>query len=600
MSGLITTSSNSAAMPSSGPGCANNDENHSANNNNPLNNHRHLRSAHANNGSHDEECPVHSPGLARLKKLYPFTELSELPLAWSTKDKANYITLSENNLKVHYKANNRQGQKTAASVRATHSVPESCLLYYYEIRIINKGREGYMGIGLAAQSVNMQRLPGWDKQSFGYHGDDGHSFSSSGTGQPYGPTFTTNDVIGCAYNLVENKCFYTKNGFSLGVAFSDLPNVPLFPTVGLQTAEEEVEANFGLEPFVYDIEQDIEALRARITSNISAFPVQYCKWQNTMQHLVQTWLVHNGYCSSAELFAQATRKPLQINATHTRQRLRIQQLVLAGKIGEAIAITERLYPDVLTDNPNLLFALKCRQFIELVAGNDTWSISSSTTSATTGASTAAGDSLTNDHSNGECNGNSAVTSVDHHARMEVDEQSEPITSPTTGPSAVAESVEAPSLSGPPSAGSTSTNSSSSSAGSTALSSSSGSSSQTSPDLTDKHRLEYILAFGRELSAFSVQLTRRMALDPENKRLMDDAFSLLAYNDPANSPVGWQLNPSERESVCIRLNDAIIYKQQDRCCIRPPLEMVLSQAKNLLRINGYSGAWLFDQVSPVNK
>lgn len=48
-----------------------------------------------------------------------------------------------------------------------------------------------MGIGLSAQGVNMNRLPGWDKNSYGYHGDDGHSFCSSGTGQPYGPTFTT-------------------------------------------------------------------------------------------------------------------------------------------------------------------------------------------------------------------------------------------------------------------------------------------------------------------------------------------------------------------------------------------------------------------------
>ena len=36
-------------------------------------------------------------------------------------------------------------------------------------------------------------LVGWDKQSYGYHGDDGNSFCSSGNGQPYGPTFTTSN-----------------------------------------------------------------------------------------------------------------------------------------------------------------------------------------------------------------------------------------------------------------------------------------------------------------------------------------------------------------------------------------------------------------------
>ena len=57
---------------------------------------------------------------------------------------------------------------------------------------------------------------GWERQSYGYHGDDGHSFCSSGTGQPYGPTFTTGDVIGCCINLIDNTCFYTKNGVNLG------------------------------------------------------------------------------------------------------------------------------------------------------------------------------------------------------------------------------------------------------------------------------------------------------------------------------------------------------------------------------------------------
>jgi len=57
---------------------------------------------------------------------------------------------------------------------------------------------------------------GWEKSSFGYHGDDGNSFCSSGSGQPYGSTFTTGDVIGCCVNLVDMTCFYTKNGINLG------------------------------------------------------------------------------------------------------------------------------------------------------------------------------------------------------------------------------------------------------------------------------------------------------------------------------------------------------------------------------------------------
>ena len=48
----------------------------------------------------------------------------------------------------------------------------------------------------------------------------------------------------------------------------------------------------------------------------------------------------------------------------------IQKLVLAGRMGEAIKTTQELYPGLLERNANLLFMLKCRQFIEMVNGTD--------------------------------------------------------------------------------------------------------------------------------------------------------------------------------------------------------------------------------------
>jgi hypothetical protein len=80
-----------------------------------------------------------------------------------------------------------------------------------------------MGIGLSSNGVNLNRLPGWEKNSYGYHADDGCVFSCSGTGQQYGPTFTTGDVVGCGFNLVDRTVFFTKNGISLGTAVSDVP-----------------------------------------------------------------------------------------------------------------------------------------------------------------------------------------------------------------------------------------------------------------------------------------------------------------------------------------------------------------------------------------
>lgn len=186
----------------------------------------------------------------------------------------------QNLLEVVYKGKGKDPNKDASSVRADHCIPASCGLYYYEVRIVSKGRDGYMGIGLSSLEMNTNRLPGWDKSSYGYHGDDGNAFGGSNTGEIYGPTFTTGDVIGCGLNLIEGSCFYTKNGHNLGTAFTDMPP-HLYPVVGLQTPGEAIKANFGQEPFVFDIEGEMQEIRSKIHSTIEGFPYsgKYGEWQ---------------------------------------------------------------------------------------------------------------------------------------------------------------------------------------------------------------------------------------------------------------------------------------------------------------------------------
>lgn len=140
--------------------------------------------------------------LDRLKQLYPNVATEPLPLSWSSTEKNNSIGLSNANLRVHYKGKqkknidkifpqishlifqNKKKEKRAhkliikfllkfqgvgkshndaASVRTNCPIPASCGLYYFEVKIISKGRDGYMGIGLTASSASnfkMNRLPG--------------------------------------------------------------------------------------------------------------------------------------------------------------------------------------------------------------------------------------------------------------------------------------------------------------------------------------------------------------------------------------------------------------------------------------------------------
>lgn len=53
----------------------------------------------------------------------------------------------------------------------------------------------------------------------------------------------------------------------------------------------------------------------------------------------------------------------------------IQKLVLNGNLGEAIDLTYQLFPGILERNSNLLFALKVRQFIEMISSSNSTELS---------------------------------------------------------------------------------------------------------------------------------------------------------------------------------------------------------------------------------
>ena len=80
----------------------------------------------------------------------------------------------------------------------------------------NAERSTTIGIGFCDRSVMLSRPLGWEPNSFGYHGDDGHVYHSHNVGRPYGPVFTAGDVVGCGVNFRTGCAFFTKNGYYLG------------------------------------------------------------------------------------------------------------------------------------------------------------------------------------------------------------------------------------------------------------------------------------------------------------------------------------------------------------------------------------------------
>ncbi|ETW01605.1 hypothetical protein, variant 1 [Aphanomyces invadans] len=80
-----------------------------------------------------------------------------------------------------------------------------------------------IAIGVASPDFEVvDQQPGWDDNSFGYHSDDGHFFTS-GQPHPFAATFGMHDTIGCGIvremTTHDSTLYFTKNGARLGVSF---------------------------------------------------------------------------------------------------------------------------------------------------------------------------------------------------------------------------------------------------------------------------------------------------------------------------------------------------------------------------------------------
>lgn len=77
--------------------------------------------------------------------------------------------------------------------------------------------------------------------------------------------------------------FSSSQVFTLSFPAPLQPN--LYPTVGLQTPGEVVDANFGQHPFVFDIEDYMREWRTKIQAQIDHFPIgeREGEWQSMIQ-----------------------------------------------------------------------------------------------------------------------------------------------------------------------------------------------------------------------------------------------------------------------------------------------------------------------------
>ena len=149
------------------------------------------------------------------------------------------LTLSGANLNIASSANYRSGMA---------SFGVSSGKWYWEYVVTAVGNDTILGIS-SNPSVTIASYPGNDALSWGYEAQVGNKYNN-GSFSAYGATYTTNDVIGIAFDADAGSLTFYKNGVSQGVAYSGLASGIYYAAFGLGTSSTG-SANFGQRPFAY-------------------------------------------------------------------------------------------------------------------------------------------------------------------------------------------------------------------------------------------------------------------------------------------------------------------------------------------------------------
>ena len=95
-------------------------------------------------------------------------------------------------------------------------------------------------------------------------------------------------------------------------------------------------------------------------------------------------------------------------------------------------------------------------------------------------------------------------------------------------------------------------------------------------VSNPERFNRLIVFGRQLQGMLQDLETSQGIKTDkNTKMLQDAFALLAYPNPWESPVGWQLEATEREFVSSSLNSAILESQCNQPG-RPPLQVSITK------------------------
>ena len=179
----------------------------------------------------------------------------------------NTLTKSASALTIN-KGNNSKGSSSSNSWRSVVSnLGVSTGKYYFEIKVdnIESSDPNNFAVGITdyEQSDNQSSTNGKFfafSRGYGYYAGNGkkvNNDSAVANGVAYGDSFTTGDIVGCAFDLDNGKIYFSKNGTwqnsgdptsgstGTGSAFNITTGYTYFPVMAQYYSAEQYSFNFG-------------------------------------------------------------------------------------------------------------------------------------------------------------------------------------------------------------------------------------------------------------------------------------------------------------------------------------------------------------------
>jgi len=126
---------------------------------------------------------------------------------------------------------------------------------YFEIQCTKPGKLAAIAIGVGPTDFSNTSFPGQQKDSVGYHSDDGKCYwydnqKNSSQTIEFGPRYHSSDIVGCG---VTNKghVFFTKNGILIGVCTKKILSGNVYGIIGVISVEASIKVNWGQEQFAF-------------------------------------------------------------------------------------------------------------------------------------------------------------------------------------------------------------------------------------------------------------------------------------------------------------------------------------------------------------